>query len=395
MGKGRRYEENKKLNVKKVFAVIVTIAVFIMMLFMIKGIFEKGTEKPLIGGVGYYTVFKDDKYGVIDSEGKMIISPSYEEMIVVPNNKVDVFLCTYNVDYKTGEYQTKALNKKNQTILAEYDQIQAIQNKDENDNLSYDTNALKVQKDGKWGLINYSGKNLLKAEYDEIVAVDKSEVVVKINGKYGIVDYSGKQVAEAKYDRPEDIRAENPVEKNKGKYSVEDIVQGENLPGFAIKSLKYNEKANIYIAEDENFNAVIMDSNLEAKLQGMLIDIDTEIGYIELIVEGETKYYNFKFEEKKDTELFPERTLFIRKENGKYGFVDKNGNVVVEYIYDQVTPQNVHGFAGVKKDGLWGSVDMTGKVVQPPTYNLDDYLLIDFIGVYHLGRDANMMCYEN
>ena len=55
---------------------------------------------------------------------------------------------------------------------------------------------------------------------------------------------------------------------------------------------------------------------------------------------------------------------------------------------------NDYGFAGIKKDGKWGSIDIKGNVVQEPTYNLDEYLLIDFIGRWHLGQDINMNYYN-
>ena len=34
----------------------------------------------------------------------------------------------------------------------------------------------------------------------------------------------------------------------------------------------------------------------------------------------------------------------------------------------------------------WGSIDSKGNIVQEPTYNLDDYLLINFIGKWHFGK---------
>ena len=34
------------------------------------------------------------------------------------------------------------------------------------------------------------------------------------------------------------------------------------------------------------------------------------------------------------------------------------------------------------------------KVVKEPTYNLDDYLKIDFIGGWYLGKDINMNYYR-
>ena len=84
----------------------------------------------------------------------------------------------------------------------------------------------------------------------------------------------------------------------------------------------------------------------------------------------------------------------MSKKDGKYGFVDKDGNVVVDYIYDAATSQNNFGYAAVKKDGKWGSIDDKGTVIQEPTYNLDDYLTIDFVGRWHYGKDLNMNYYN-
>ena len=88
-----------------------------------------------------------------------------------------------------------------------------------------------------------------------------------------------------------------------------------------------------------------------------------------------------------------DNTLFLSKKDGKYGFVDKKGNVVVDYIYDDATEQNEYGFVAVKKDGKWGAIDKDGKVVVEPIYNLENNLKIDFIGRWHLGEDINMNYY--
>ena len=117
-------------------------------------------------------------------------------MIIVPNSKNDVFLCTYDVDYTTGTYKTKALNSKNEEIFKDYDKIEAIQNKDEKDNLWYEDDVLKVEKNGKYGIIDLSGKELLSCEYDQISALSGIKNALKIlkDGKYGIVDDEGKVI---------------------------------------------------------------------------------------------------------------------------------------------------------------------------------------------------------
>ena len=162
-GRGKRFDE-PKLNMKKVFAVILAIVVLIMFIFVIKGLLTKDNSQGKIISKDYVVAFKDNKWGVIDNQGNTIIDPSYAEMIVIPNSKNDVFICTYDVDYASGNYKTKVLNSKNEEIFKEYEKVEAIQNLDENSNLWYESNVLKVEKDGKYGLINILGKELLPCE---------------------------------------------------------------------------------------------------------------------------------------------------------------------------------------------------------------------------------------
>ncbi len=426
-------------------------------------------------------------------------------MIVVPNSKEDVFLCTFDVNYDDGTYSTKALNSKNEEIFTNYEQIEAISNMDENQNLSYDGKVLRVENGGKYGLINMEGNEVLPCEYDAITALQGVEnallvskdgnygivddegktllpttyaeiqglgnkttdgfIVKNTDGKYGVVDISNGQVLAMNYDgilklhqgdyyvvleggkqkvvkkdgtesldangneitailkKPEDgviykdgekygvmsLSGENTIDatyddlkeaksgifiaKTGENYGIIDL-SGNTLVEFKYRGVSYNEKADLYVAEDENYNNEILNSNYEVKLTGILTDLDDEDGYIELRQDDEYKYYNFRFEEEKESDVFPSNTLFVSKKDGKYGFVDKNGSVVVDYIYDDATSQNAFGYVAIKKDGKWGAVDRNGKVVQEPTYDLEDYLQVDFIGSWYLGKDLNMNYYR-
>ena len=153
MSRGRRYSGEKKLNLKKVFAVIITIIVIIMFIIGIKKLLSTD-KKEKISNESYYASFEDNKYGVINSKGENIIEPSYQELITIPNKNKDVFLCVYDVDYTNNTYKTKALNSKNEEIYSQYENIEAIENYDTNNNVSYNSNVLKVQKNNKYGLIN-------------------------------------------------------------------------------------------------------------------------------------------------------------------------------------------------------------------------------------------------
>ena len=74
----------------------------------------------------------------------------------------------------------KALNSKNKEILTEYEQVEAIANQDKNNNMWYEQNTLKVKKEGKYGLINFKGKELASCQYDEITAIQGIENALKV-----------------------------------------------------------------------------------------------------------------------------------------------------------------------------------------------------------------------
>ena len=500
MSKGKRYSNEGQLNYKKVFAVVIAIIVIIMFIVIIKKALTKDTIGENTKIVDYYSLYKDNAWGIIDSAGNIVIEPMYQEMLVVVNNSIDVFLCTYDVNHETGDYKTKLINKKNEEIYQGYDKIEALENYDKNGNAWYEDDILKVEKDGKYGLINLDGKEILSIGYDKIETLKglKNSLIIEKNGlkglvnnsgvtiiepnykkitnygedykkgyltvdqdgKYGLVSFSGTKILENKYEKIEKIYGENyfVIEENnnqkvintKGEtviskgydkitqiatsgvifvkdnkyglmgydgkvkikaeykelkeintdiftakkdkeYGIIDIAGAEKV-SFKYTDIYYNSEAGIYVVESSDYNSSIIDTEFNIKLTGILSELNTEEGYMKLKIDDEYKYYNFKFEEKVASEVST-GTLFLSKRDGKYGFVNKEGNVVVDYIYDDATEQNKYGYVAVKKDGLWGSINSEGKIVIEPTYNLDKNLLIDFIGKWHLGQDINMNYY--
>uniref|UniRef100_UPI002606301D WG repeat-containing protein n=1 Tax=uncultured Amphritea sp. TaxID=981605 RepID=UPI002606301D len=53
--------------------------------------------------------------------------------------------------------------------------------------------------------------------------------------------------------------------------------------------------------------------------------------------------------------------------NGKFGFIDKNGQEIVELKYDN-TEEFIEGLAAVCLNNMWGFIDKTGKMVIPAEY---------------------------
>ena len=503
MSRGKRYNDEGKLNYTKVLAVLIAIIVIIMFVIMIKKVTsEKNSTNESYNATNYFAIYSDNKWGIIDSTGNTVIDPMYQEMLIVVDKTRDVFLCTYDINEETGEYKTKVINKKNEEIFTDYDKVEPLENYDSDGNAWYEQNVLRVEKNGKYGLIDLDGKNITEIKYDEIETLKgvQNSILVKENGKYGLINtsgativnpkfseikaydtddykhgyitidenkkyglvsyagttilkneyekieqiygekyfvidegksqkvidsignvvlekdfdsisqinsdgvvfqkdkkygfmnYEGKVLIDAKYDELKELNIGILRAKKDKNYGIIDLEDKEKLK-FKYSDIYYKENAGFYVAEGDSYNSEILDSDFNVKAEGIISELNEDKGYIKLKVGDKYKYYNFKFEEKNVTEVLSSNTLFVSQKDGKYGFVDKDGNVVVDYIYDEAQEQNSYGFAAVKTNDLWGAIDSKGNVVVEPKYNLDDYLIIDFIGKWHLGQDINMNYY--
>ena len=503
MSKGRRYNKDSKLNVKKVAAVLIALVVIVMFVIMLVKLVKSNDNRAVkTTPIGYYAIYENGKWGVINGEGKTVIEPTYEEMIAIPDVTKDVFIVTYNVNYEDETYQSKAINSKNQTLFTNYSKVEVISNYNKQNSLFYYDNCLKVEKDGKYGLIDFSGKQLIDCLYDEITPVPylKNSLITEKDGKkglissmgavlinneysditglteayedgyivknteekYGVIGTNKKIVVPVQYEsissahsgdfyivkeegklkifnaaegatidinasKVKSIDGENIIIENQDKYGLI-TATGEQKLDAEYQDLSY-AFSNYYIAKlndkyglidtegntklefkydrliyrkdadflegsnNESTTSDLMDRSLEVKLSGIISSINLTDGYMKIRVNDEYKYYNFKFEEKKNAELLTNNTLFLDKKDGKYGFINKDGIVIVNYIYDDATEQNKYGFSAVKKDGKWGAIDSEGNVVVKPSLELTNNPIIDFIGSWHLAEDTNSNYY--
>ena len=60
--------------------------------------------------------------------------------------------------------------------------------------------------------------------------------------------------------------------------------------------------------------------------------------------------------------------LVAIKKNNKFGFADRNGNLIIPFIYD-IAIDFHEGLARVEKNDKWGFIDKTGRVVIPFEYD--------------------------
>lgn len=96
-----------------------------------------------------YVVFKSEqKYGVINKNGEILVNAIYDE-IDIPNPSKDVFICKYDYNSEKDEYKIKVINKENETILYQYFIVEAITQDWNNSEIPFEKSVLKFKQKRK------------------------------------------------------------------------------------------------------------------------------------------------------------------------------------------------------------------------------------------------------
>ena len=260
---------------------------------------------------------KDNKYGVTDLNGKQILSVDYEQ-VRIPGN--------YIIAVKEKEqviYDLTGAPKENLT----YTNILNTENENYN---------ITIDKNDKYGLINKNGNILIENKYNYIQYLyDNFFIVGGETRKSGIINEKGEEILPIKYEVIQKLNKDNIVQAMVGN----------------ILELYNKEMKNILSMENGK--------------------IEIHDKYIKIYSSTQTAYISNDGIVKNNFELF-ENNIFASEREGKWGFVDKDNNVIVDYQYDKVTEINELGFAGIKKDGKWGVIDEKANIILEPTYKIPE-----------------------
>ena len=584
----RRTVKNNSSSKSRVNPALIIIAILIIVgivVFVINTQKHKKITPTEVSNYNYFVTEIDEKYGVIDKTGKTIIEPQYE-YIQIPNPEKPIFVCLYDYNVETREYNSKVLNESGKEILTQYSKVQAIPNNNTSINNSYQTNILKYKDNDKFGLISVDGKKITNAIYENIETLEYKDGMLKIkkDDKYGVIDISGNEIIKPEYNS---IIADGYYDQNskyekagyiinirtdegyrygyincKGKQTLDTmytnikrltdikddsnvylitykngqagllkngqtIIQNEyedieydstsqmlslqknakqglyDLSGNMVLPIQYEEltfagkyinakkdnkllvfdlagvlqnddsyknvisvddgkysittnRSNYYGVIDSNKAVVIenkysyieyafdnyfivsqngksgvintnsnvaipIEKNVVQNIKGtniiQTLDSKTNVSeiynkkmekistqkdahiyiedkYIEIISADNIEYFDFDGNKKEANQIF-DNEVFAKEQNGKWGYVDKNGNTVLDFKYDIATNINKYGFGAIKQNGKWGVVDSKAKIIKEPVYKLTSYKP-NFIGEYYeIGNNYQISYYSN
>ncbi|MBR3162671.1 MAG: WG repeat-containing protein [Clostridia bacterium] len=283
---------------------------------------KRSYEIEQVSEYKYFVMKENEKFGVIDKSGKTIIDALYDK-VEIPNPSKDVFIC-----YKNEK--GTAMNTNNQQLFAEYNSISAIDLKNVVTDLPYEKSVLKSEKNGKYGLIDFSGKEIVDTEYDSIEGLSgiEGELQVQKNEKIGIINIKGTVLVKPEFDT---ITSDNYYNED-GKHGY--IAGQKNEEGYNYCYINYKGKTII----KPEYNDI-----------QRVTDISTEDG-IYLIVAKNGQYgviknkKNIINNEFQAIEYDKTNKVFIMQKGKSYGVSDQTGKILIpientsvqakgEYIY--------------------------------------------------------------
>lgn len=355
---------------------------------------------------GYIVGTKTDKgmrYGYIDGiKRKQILKNEYNDIYRI-TDKIDdnnIYLVAFK-DGKAGVYQ----NKK-KIINNEYEDILYDANND----------LLTLQKTSKQGVSKFDGTTIIPIEYDNIffageyinaqkgdkidiynfdgtkenseyisrksVADKKYEIVSTSDDKYKIINNENNKVIDDNYQYVQYLFKNYFSVTKDNKYGIIDS-DGNTILDFKYNIVRLLENSNVIQVIDDKSNIELLDENLKSIIKIKDANIYTYDNYFKVYSDDSVQYFDKSGKRLESKDVFPNNKLFAYKERNKWGFKDKDGNIVVKPIYDMVTEFNEYGYAGIKSKNKWGSINENGDVIKEPTYEVESNIIPSFIKEYY------------
>lgn len=267
-----------------------------------------------------FVLQKNAKQGVYDLEGNMILPIQYE-----------------NITF-AGKY----LNANKDGKLLVFDVTGTLQNEDSYkslDTVADGKYSITINRSNQYGVIDSNKTNILENKYSYIEYTFDNYFIVSLEGKSGVLDANNNIIIPVEKDIIQNIRGTNMIQ------VIDSATNTSEFYNKKMEKVATQNDARIYIKDN----------------------------YIEVASANNIEYFDFDGNKQEANKIFNGNKIFAKQQDGKWGYVDKDGNTVVEFKYEMATNINEYGFGAIKLNGKWGVIDKDANIIKEPTYELSDY----------------------
>lgn len=306
-----------------------------------------------VDGLNFAIVGLDDKYGIIDNQGRLAIYPKYSSLLIQKNGQflADEILIN-NLEQKIVATDDSVL-----IIPEDYDKVERLEN-----------GILLVSKNELFGCINQIGTVIIPLKYRALTYQNNLLIAVCYDDsdetyKCGVIDFQENQIVPFR-QQIDEIKIESGIILYKqdwhwGAYTLQGQVICEPIYDHIV-----------YVAH--NLIKVGMDGK---------------------DYESYNDYY-WEDGERYDFTNYNEYSII------NWGLIDNNGNEILPLEYRAIADKLIDGLVEIRSNKRIGYVDITGRVILEPTYKsigkfVDGYAVVSKASYYYDedGRDRERSLY--
>jgi len=346
-------------------------------------------------------VKRENRYGVTGRKGRFRISMQEEKISNTYYSKTLPFLLAYHSDgsFSVIDPQGKRSDK------APYD------------SLDIRDNSLFARRNDLWGVLNYTGAEIIPLIYDSIAVYEPHFYTVIRNGMqgfylsgepaplippeydkvdvctpgtfriflenhYGLLDGKATTLIEPVYDT---IYAHHGKEwivtGDHNRYAMRNTNDLSYPSGFYEMigpcregmTVVRNEDGYGVLSEDGTVTVTPQYDSISHYSSGLAVVYDNrQFGVIDK-TGAFTIPFSLKLVELYDFHngiaLAAQLNLMTSRIRKQYGFIDKNGNTVIPFVYEDGHKVFSNGLAGMQLNGAWGFIDTKGETIIPFLYD--------------------------
>lgn len=217
----------------------------------------------------------------------------------------------------------------------------------------FEENLVSVCKDGKWGYMNKSGEIVIDYQFEDVgIFKEDGLAYVVTDGKYGFIDKTGAYIINPQYD-------------DAGPYcdGLAYVKHGEEY-GYV------NTLGEVAIKYQYD-NAYSFRNGYAVVVVGENWGIIDETGKYVINPQYSTGYYGLEVYYVTSALSVDniEDILIPAMKDEKYGYIDVNGNIVIDFQFDDAFVFSDEGYAVVCVGEKYGLIDRTGKYVINTKYD--------------------------
>jgi hypothetical protein len=280
---------------------------------------DSDTEIPTLGEAAFVKAYENGRAGIIDSQGKWILAPSFDDISPEPAG----------------------------------------------DTAPFNNGLIRVQRDGYWGMADSSGEMVIPAEYNEIWKFSSGLAAVKKGEQWGYINRQNEMVIEPAYYSVRDFQGNVAIvqaEENSG----EGVIDAKGQVIFApTAGVTFDYMGFVH-------GLCIINGSEENEAAGYPVSTAGVINSKGKIIFAKTAL--------SEARIQPNGILYAIK-NGKWAIATHDGAMLTGYNYEWIEPYTgqalircntggdiSYGEYGEEEDaygGRWGYIDRNGRVKIP------------------------------